>query len=375
MKEKGIALYHRVLPRENFERAAKDLVALVRAAEKKAPGKPRSLYLDIDGHRNEQGGFDADMLELQKEFGSGFLLEYLTDAHFPLLAVKNSRTQRNDIPDRLEIFNARNERDDRLDNLYIENFSYTEYQCESSVYAYLKQVSDFLKQYQDLDADYALLPPELYDPQNYLLQWRLHMKELINELFNMFVGGNLFSAAAMTRTLMECYAYVRILKQERDPRLLEDWCLCGLIRSLSGWDEELRQKGLEAVSALCEEWERDPAETIRRFKKGRENDWLAPVFPNQKRITFFHICEYLEDKELHAAYQWACSFVHGQDIRSKLYPFTFYDSIYHQLTVMMAYIFKAIRLDSVPEELEVEMQKLEEGLAALRGTTSWDKKS
>ena len=111
-------------------------------------------------------------------------------------------------------------KDHSLDDLYVENFSHTEYQSEATVYAYLKQVSDFLKRYQDLDAEYALLLPEPYDPQNYLLQWRLHMRELMNELFNMFVGGNLFSAAAMTRTLMECCVYGKVLKQEKSARLL-----------------------------------------------------------------------------------------------------------------------------------------------------------
>ena len=46
---------------------------------------------------------------------------------------------------------------------------------------------------------------------------------------------------------------------------------------------------------------------------------------------------------------------------------------YHLLTVMMSYIFRAIRLYPVSEELEAEMQKLERDLAALWGTTSWDK--
>ena len=55
MDQAGVALYHRVMRWENFEKAAKDLVSLVYAAEKKEPGKPRTLYLDIDGR------FDADM--------------------------------------------------------------------------------------------------------------------------------------------------------------------------------------------------------------------------------------------------------------------------------------------------------------------------
>ena len=56
-----------------------------------------------------------------------------------------------------------------------------------------------------------------------------------------------------------------------------------------------------------------------------------------------------------------------------VFTFTFYDSTYHLLTVMMSYIFRAIRLYPVSEELEAEMQKLERDLAALWGTTSWDK--
>ena len=199
------------------------------------------------------------------------------------------------MPERLEISHARNEKDHSLDAPYVENFSHTEYQSEATVYAYLKQVSDFLKRYQELDAEYALLPPEPYDPQNYLLQWRLHMRELINELFNMFVGGNLFSTAAMTRTLMECCVYGKVLKQEKSARLLEDWFLCGMIRSLPGQDGALRQAKLKTVYALCSAWNREPEETIRRFKKGNENEWLVSVIPGKGRIYFSHVCEYLQE--------------------------------------------------------------------------------
>ena len=370
MEKAGVALYHRVLRRENFEKAAKDLVSLVYAAEKKEPGKPRILYLDIDGHRNAQNGFDVDMLELQKEFGLNFLLPFLTEIHFPMISMRNNNAQRNDVPEQLEIFRARNEKNHSLDDLYVENFSHTEYQLEESVYAYLKWVSDFLKRYHELDV--TLLPPEPYDPQNYLLQWRLHMRELINELFNMFVGGNLFSAAAMTRTLMECCVYGKVLKQEKSARLLEDWFLCGMIRGLRGENGALWQAGVKIVYELCSDWNRDPEETIRRFKKGNENEWLASVLPSKGRISFYQVCEYLQEKELYQTYQWACAFVHGQDIRSKMHPFTFYDSTYHLLTVMMYCIFRAIRLFPVSEKLEAEMQDLERGLAALWSTTSWD---
>ncbi len=127
MGKADVALYHRVLRRENFEKAAKDLVSLLYAAEKKEPGKPRILYLDIDGHRNAQNGFDADMLELQKEFGLNFLLPFLTEIHFPMISMRNNNAQRNDVPEQLEIFRARNEKNHSLDDLYVENFSHTEY--------------------------------------------------------------------------------------------------------------------------------------------------------------------------------------------------------------------------------------------------------
>lgn len=89
-----------------------------------------------------------------------FLLPFLTEVHFPLISARNKNPQRNDVPERLEISHARNEKDHSLDAPYVENFSHTEYQSEATVYAYLKQVSDFLKRYQELDAEYALLPPE-----------------------------------------------------------------------------------------------------------------------------------------------------------------------------------------------------------------------
>ena len=66
-KEK-IAIYHRVYRRENFEKAAKDLFGLIRMAQKRKPNVERILYVDIDGHRNAVGGYDADMQELQIEF-------------------------------------------------------------------------------------------------------------------------------------------------------------------------------------------------------------------------------------------------------------------------------------------------------------------
>lgn len=45
-------IYHRVMKRENFEKAANDIYDLLVEAQKKYPDSPRVLYLDIDSHRN-----------------------------------------------------------------------------------------------------------------------------------------------------------------------------------------------------------------------------------------------------------------------------------------------------------------------------------
>jgi hypothetical protein len=68
---KAIALYHVVYRHERFEEAAQALFEMVRYAQGEFPGRPRMLFLDIEGHRNSQGGFDAEMYELQRDFVLG----------------------------------------------------------------------------------------------------------------------------------------------------------------------------------------------------------------------------------------------------------------------------------------------------------------
>ena len=72
MGQNKIVLYHRVMRRENFEKAATDIFNLLKSAQTKSPNVARILYVDIDGHKNDQGGYDNDMFELQKDFGLGF---------------------------------------------------------------------------------------------------------------------------------------------------------------------------------------------------------------------------------------------------------------------------------------------------------------
>lgn len=104
----GIAIYHVVYAHENFEKSAHILHEMIRDAARDFPGKPRTLYLDIEGHRNSAGGFDHDMHELQGKFILGFLSPYLTEIHTPLLTefgevARPQRPQRDDVPDELNI--------------------------------------------------------------------------------------------------------------------------------------------------------------------------------------------------------------------------------------------------------------------------------
>ena len=103
----SIAIYHCVYAHEGFGTSAQILFDLVRDAQERFPGKKRLLYLDIDGHRNSEGGFDADMLELQTHFLTGFLGQFLTAFTAPFVKAKNSKPQNDDLPPELVIEDRR----------------------------------------------------------------------------------------------------------------------------------------------------------------------------------------------------------------------------------------------------------------------------
>jgi hypothetical protein len=101
--DRGVALYHVVLPHEGFEDAARALFRLVRRAQDVKPGARRMLFLDIEGHRQPDGSFDADMRELQQEFLFDVLARFLTEAHCPLMTLRNPHPQDDDLPEDLII--------------------------------------------------------------------------------------------------------------------------------------------------------------------------------------------------------------------------------------------------------------------------------
>ncbi|WP_199809196.1 HNH endonuclease [Streptomyces sp. NRRL S-244] len=102
-KPKAIALYHDMRVEEDFAKCATRLFAILKKAAETSPGAPRHLYLDIQGHRDAAGDYDADAREIVREFLLGFLGPYLTEISTPLYQVKNPEPQREDVPDVLNI--------------------------------------------------------------------------------------------------------------------------------------------------------------------------------------------------------------------------------------------------------------------------------
>lgn len=82
-------------------------------------------------------------------------------------------------------------------------------------------------------------------------------------------------------------------------------------------------------------------------------------------VGFQALCTYIEEPAVYEDYQNASAYVHGQDITTKMAPFTFYFSIYDKLFMMMRYIFKMVRLFKIDEELEDEVYQLEVELLEL----------
>ncbi len=99
-----VSLYQVVEGEDTFETAVQHLFRLVQDAQTQFPNWPRVLYLDIRGHRNEQGRFEPDFFEFQQEFLFGIIAPFVTAFETPLTgAMLNPNPQRNDIPDRLRI--------------------------------------------------------------------------------------------------------------------------------------------------------------------------------------------------------------------------------------------------------------------------------
>ncbi len=101
---KALVLYHCVYAEEDLEDAALALFDVVAYTQRTFPGAERHLFVDIEGHRLPNESFDQDMFELQKDFLLGYLMRFLTEAHMPLIHVRNPNPQQEDMPDELHIY-------------------------------------------------------------------------------------------------------------------------------------------------------------------------------------------------------------------------------------------------------------------------------
>lgn len=98
-----ISVYHIAGEQDGFEQAATDIFALLKEAQERFPDWPRVLYLDVEGHLDEQGRFEPDFVELQQEFLIGALGQFFAALDMPLLSVLNPKEQSNELPDELRI--------------------------------------------------------------------------------------------------------------------------------------------------------------------------------------------------------------------------------------------------------------------------------
>ncbi|MCW3084857.1 MAG: endonuclease [Bacteroidetes bacterium] len=105
LKNQGIAFYHIILPHDTFEDAARVIFASIYKTQKNYPNQERYVFIDIEGHKNKNGGFDHDMYELQSYFNLHVVLPFVTRIYSPLISVQNRYSQNNNIPDNLEISN------------------------------------------------------------------------------------------------------------------------------------------------------------------------------------------------------------------------------------------------------------------------------
>lgn len=98
-----VSIYHVVAEEDRFETAAQDIFELTKRAQAEFPDWPRVLYLDIQGHLDDQGRFTDDMVELQQEFLIAAMGKFFTALALPIVAVVNPDRQVNDFPDELVV--------------------------------------------------------------------------------------------------------------------------------------------------------------------------------------------------------------------------------------------------------------------------------
>lgn len=100
---KKIMLYHDMAVYENFERCAQRIFAILRNSQREYPDAERTLLFRVQGHRNDEGGYDHDAWEIIRHFIPEYIFPFLTAMINPFGEIRNNKKQRNDMPDLLVI--------------------------------------------------------------------------------------------------------------------------------------------------------------------------------------------------------------------------------------------------------------------------------
>lgn len=359
MNKKELALYHMVKQHENFTRAIFDIFRLLKSSQFKHPNCARTLYVDIEGHKNQLGDYNKDAVEFQNNFTTGCLLKFFTKIHLPLFSVENHQTQCNDIPDNLGVLMSQNNKLSIVDSLFIENYTNTEFIYEKDVLAYLVQLRSFLCEFRDCN----LYADECTSTATRI--WKNYIVDLTIELHNDFSIGNFISVSAMTRVLIESYAYLSILSMPDNQDLVHYWYICGLCHN-----EIFSVKHTKKiVKDYCRIYNLDFSQMwkacgINNKDRPNEKKWLKQVLPNNS-ISFNNICEFLKDKRMYNDYEIACEYIHAQDIISKVQNFTFYPTICNRFSLMMEYIIKTIGLFPLTDSLKAQLSWLEHNMGII----------
>ena len=90
----NIVIFCKIKENEDFNIAAKRIYDLIYRMQEENPNKERTLHLEIEGHRNKEGGYDNDMFELQFHFLFKTMFQYLHALHMPLISVTNNKKQK-----------------------------------------------------------------------------------------------------------------------------------------------------------------------------------------------------------------------------------------------------------------------------------------
>ena len=98
-----VSIYHVVEEDDDFESAALALFAMLKESQNRYPDWPRVVYIDVNGHKGEKGGFDDDLFEFQQEFMIATMGSFVTALDMPIVSIWNPEPQRNDLPDQLAV--------------------------------------------------------------------------------------------------------------------------------------------------------------------------------------------------------------------------------------------------------------------------------